>query len=364
MYKVKSPTKQVLDTYYDTYASRIQTLMRDLANGRITIPLKLGAARAIFLTLQVQKGSSTWYFLTTYSQEANLRKLLCGKWQDHLSIINDVEQQLPGQSWQKGMLKTEYDAGGYSIYGQDADGHNIVEDFNEILYWLFVDQIYEGKDTIVQFDKVAFVRSRGLSVCPYCGRQWIDLAEEGGRFSKPNIDHFLPKSKYPFLAMSFFNMIPACETCNKIENKGDLDPVVYPGYEMKLLNPHEFYDHAVTFSYEYNGRGENDERNFTVRSNAETDKLEEGYLTRLKLKAFYANQRIEVKDLYRRFTKVSSSWKKFLFNLGINRSFLQDVEERTLGYRLNDDEASQRPMYKFKKDLMMQLRREYGFKKL
>ena len=155
-------------------------------------------------------------------------------------------------------------------------------------------------------------------------------------------------------------MIPACETCNKLENKGDMDPVVYPRHEMKLLNPHEFYDRAVTFSYEYNGRGENDERNFKVKSETENDKLEEGYMTKLKLRGYYANQRMEVKDIYRRFTTASHSWKKFLYNLGVKDSFLQNLEERTLGYRLNEDEASQRLMYKFKKDLLMQLRKEYG----
>lgn len=361
MYKVKPPTKELLDTFYDKYSPRIQVLMRDVADGRITIPIKLGTTRAVHLTLQVQNGSTTWYFLTTYSQEANLRRLLCGKWQDHLAIIDDVEHRLPGQSWQKGMLKTEYDAGGYPIYGQDAEGHNIVDNFNEILYWLFVEQIYEGKDNVIQFDKATFVRDRGLCVCPYCGRQWIDMAEEGGRISKSNIDHFLPKSKYPYLAMSFFNMIPACETCNKIDNKGDMDPVVYPGYAMKLLNPHEFYDRVVNFSYEYNGRGENNEKNFKVKTETENDILEEGYVTKLKLRAFYANQRMEVKDVRRRFITASHSWKKFLYNLGVKDIFLQNLEERTLGYSLNDDEASQRLMYKFKKDLLMQLKREYGF---
>jgi len=360
MYKLNPPTQGVLDTFYVTYAPRIQALMRGVAAGLITIPLKLGTTRVVQLALQVQHGSLTWYFLTTYSQDANLRKLLCGKWQDHLSIIDDIERRLPGRSWQKGMLKTEYEAGCYSVYGQDADGHDVVEDFNEIMRWIFVDQIYEGKDKVVQFDKTTFVRNRGLNVCPYCGRQWIDIAEVDGRLSKPNIDHFLPKSKYPFLAMSFFNMIPACDTCNKIENKGEMDPVVYPRYEMKLLNPYEFYDQAVTFSYEYNGRGENDERNFKVNSEAENEKLDEGYLTGLKLRAFYANRQKEVKDVYKRFTTASNSWGKFLHNLGVKPSFLQDIEERTLGYRLDENEASQRLMYKFKKDLLAQLRREYG----
>jgi len=52
--------------------------------------------------------------------------------------------------------------------------------------------------------------------------------------------------------------------------------------------------------------------------------------------------------------------KKFLYYLGVKNSYLQNLEERTLGYSLNDDEASQRLLYKFRKDLLMQLREEYG----
>lgn len=203
MYRVKQPSEETLNSFYETYAPPIQTLMKDLAAGRISIPLKLGTTQSVQLTLQVQQGSPTWLFLDKYSKDSNLRVLLCGKWQDHLKIINYIDKSLSGQSWQKRMLKTEYDAGGYTIYGQDNDGNNIVEDFNEIMHWLFVSQIYEGGDSQAKFDKTAFVKERELLVCPYCGRQWIDIAEDGNRVSKPNIDHFLPKSKYPFLAMSF-----------------------------------------------------------------------------------------------------------------------------------------------------------------
>lgn len=63
-------------------------------------------------------------------------------------------------------------------------------------------------------------------VCPYCGRQRINVASlPGKRPSKPPIDHFLPKRKYPFLAVSFYNLIPCCTNCNELANKGDFDPL-------------------------------------------------------------------------------------------------------------------------------------------
>ena len=302
----------------------------------------------------------TWQFLTKYSQEANLRKLLCGDWNEHLSIIREVSQLFPNLSWQNSMTKGEYDLGHYAIYGKDNDGNDIVEDFNEIMRWLFVEQMYDGDRNGVHLDKTAFVRERGLEVCPYCGRMFIDMAEVENSVSKPYIDHFLPKSKYPFLAMSYMNLIPGCNVCNEASNKGTLDPLIHPALEPLLLNPHEFRDSAVTFSYSYNHRGENDERNFSVYSGAENGNLENGYLIELKLREFYSHRRLEVKDMYRRFTKSTNSMKKFLMRLGLKEFFLDDIEMRTLGYQPNDDEAPRRLMYKFNKDLLGQMKDEYG----
>ncbi len=361
MYKLKRPTNRTLSDYYDAYGPGIQTLMQQLKDGILLIPITLGSGKtAVKLTLQVQRNSATWQFLDRYAQEAHLRRLLCGDWNEQLNIIQEVCHLFPNLIWQKRITKESYNAGNYQTYGTDAAGHEVVEDFNRILHWLFVEQMYDGGNSGVRLDKTQFVRERGMMVCPYCGRQHIDMAEVQGSVSKPYIDHFLPKSKYPFLAMTYMNLIPGCNTCNEASNKGTLDPLTYPGLDPLLLNPHVFRNTAVTFCYKYGFQGENNAKNFSILSIAENDYLKEGYLTRLKLGEFYSHQQFEVKDLYRNFTKATNAMKKFLIRLGLKDHFLNNIERRTLGYNLNDDEAPRRIMYKFKKDLFMQLRREYG----
>lgn len=55
----------------------------------------------------------------------------------------------------------------------------------------------------------------GVNVCPYCNRSYTFIVgsdrEKGTRFQ---FDHFLSQSKYPFLALSFYNLIPSCHICN------------------------------------------------------------------------------------------------------------------------------------------------------
>lgn len=60
-----------------------------------------------------------------------------------------------------------------------------------------------------------------LRACPYCNRQYTFTIKEG-RIS-PELDHFKPKASYPELALSFYNLIPSCSTCNHTKLIGDID---------------------------------------------------------------------------------------------------------------------------------------------
>lgn len=55
----------------------------------------------------------------------------------------------------------------------------------------------------------------GIDVCPYCNREYTFTVSSGRTgITRPTFDHFLPKSKYPLLALSFYNLIPSCSICN------------------------------------------------------------------------------------------------------------------------------------------------------
>ncbi|KAA6347492.1 hypothetical protein EZS27_005047 [termite gut metagenome] len=66
-----------------------------------------------------------------------------------------------------------------------------------------------------------YIRKLGIKACCYCNAQLaITTEENNGKISgKYELDHFYPKSKYPFLCTSFFNLQPSCAHCNK--SKGD-----------------------------------------------------------------------------------------------------------------------------------------------
>ena len=69
----------------------------------------------------------------------------------------------------------------------------------------------------------------GKTTCPYCNINEITIEKRNPQRSKKNthimyleLDHYFPKSLHPYFALSFYNLIPSCHTCNATI-KGDID---------------------------------------------------------------------------------------------------------------------------------------------
>ncbi len=89
------------------------------------------------------------------------------------------------------------------------------------------DLFYSGfPQYIVEFDRKKFLRffwdsNEALGVCPACDAPRPDINEQ---YIHSDIDHFFPKSLYPFLSMHAANLVPLCTDCNRYV-KRDEDPV-------------------------------------------------------------------------------------------------------------------------------------------
>lgn len=90
-----------------------------------------------------------------------------------------------------------------------------------------------------------------VRVCPYCQRQYITKYEEEMKDNSKliiekttaDLDHFLPKNEYPYLALSLFNFIPSCQICNsrmKGKKAIKLEENIYP-YKKGFDDDFKFY---------------------------------------------------------------------------------------------------------------------------
>lgn len=84
---------------------------------------------------------------------------------------------------------------------------------DKVLSWLKELRDKIEKDEEFQWSVYKLVRIIGLNVCPYCDRQFITILETNKKY-RPQLDHFIPKSRLPFFAISLFNLIPSCGICN------------------------------------------------------------------------------------------------------------------------------------------------------
>lgn len=94
--------------------------------------------------------------------------------------------------------------------------------------------------------------------CPYCNENYIsvvDISEETDdtiiNKAYLDLDHFYSKSLHPYFALSYYNLIPCCHTCNSRE-KGDKEFCIlthqHPFHEsfntnyVFQINPNSFVD--------------------------------------------------------------------------------------------------------------------------
>jgi len=86
---------------------------------------------------------------------------------------------------------------------------------------------------------VEIISSTNLAACPYCNARKIEVVKGLFAVGTPDLDHFYPKSRYPFLATTLSNFIPSCWYCNqKFKREKD----TYQGYLHPLLKGTEKYN--------------------------------------------------------------------------------------------------------------------------
>jgi hypothetical protein len=65
-----------------------------------------------------------------------------------------------------------------------------------------------------------FAENFNFRTCFYCNKDFITNFNAKKEVSTFQLDHFYDKGTYPYLALSFYNLIPSCPTCNSSKVKG------------------------------------------------------------------------------------------------------------------------------------------------
>lgn len=228
-----------------------------------------------------------------------------------------------------------------------------IESFNKH----FPDIDYKGSEwcdfrkyMIGQYEKVRkkilykVLNSLNISVCPYCNRQYI-FGADNNRKVAAQFDHFYNKSKYPYLALSFYNLIPCCPTCNKAKGEEhiDINPYIEGfGNNGKLTIDSPL--NCILRNMNWDISFESDDRcktNIQAFALNELYKKHKDYAYEIVLKSI-ANQKGYYNDLKMSFSK-----------LGITDEIIDRV---IWGNYLDECQLSNRPLSKMTLDIIRQLK--------
>ena len=226
-----------------------------------------------------------------------------------------------------------------------------------------------------------YIRKIGIKTCVYCNAQFattscvqkITSAPKGKYMVKEDpitcydLDHNMPKSKYPYLCTNFYNLQPTCSSCNRRKGNRELGFSLY--YESDMDDPrplHFALDHRDITRF----RTTNDYRNIKVYlcntgqgtppSIADTTSLAGEFNSKLGVQAIYDEYSDIVEEILWNHKIYSNglmtALAKQLPSLGLNQF---SIKRFILGgFYEKETDFLKRPFSVMKEDIWEQLKKK------
>ncbi|MCT4664936.1 MAG: hypothetical protein N4A45_06850 [Flavobacteriales bacterium] len=265
-----------------------------------------------------------------------------------------------------------YDINGYNQYKENLkikkndelsseliSNRETYKKLHQILNEVFNYNSFVMKKGQNSYDGYQLAKNLGVQTCVYCNRLYTKtvikdfILKKKNKITRPEFDHWFPKSKYPLLALSFYNLIPSCHICNS-NLKGD-DDMSLDDYLHPYLDKESF--DKIKFSYVYkNSIGE---RTFEIQPNILDNENKKIIKTieSFKLKEVYEAHLDELNDLVALRDKYSDRYLDNLQSILTNSSNVSKNEIYRMAFGVYSEEGDfhRRPLSKMKKDILTEL---------
>ncbi|AOO65737.1 hypothetical protein [Sulfurospirillum halorespirans] len=202
------------------------------------------------------------------------------------------------------------------------------------------------------YDAYTLAQSLNVTVCPYCNRNYTFTVRSKNGSIRPQFDHFYDKVMYPILALSFYNLIPSCPTCNasiKGRKQFSLTTHVHPyieGFDDKA----RFALHVKDSSFYY------DEQGFDLKLGSNDAKAQKN-IEDFALEEIYKNHKDIVLELIQKSVMYNESYIEELMQNYEGTLFKneEDLLRLIFGGYISDEDLGKRPLSKLTKDILEQL---------
>lgn len=196
-----------------------------------------------------------------------------------------------------------------------------------------------------EYNAAKLVEKLGIIVCPYCNRNYINNVTYASRGIKrtSQIDHYFCKENYPFLAMSFYNLVPSCPSCNHIKSN---KRIYYSPYDVRFKS-----NNLMRFNYKIKSLDFIEDSsqieininslNRRINSNIDVFSLSSQYILHkdivqelLKRKIVYTDTKLkELKNDFKDIFKNDEDMKRTLFGNYLSEN---DLHKRPLAKLMSD----------------------------
>ncbi len=204
----------------------------------------------------------------------------------------------------------------------------------------------KAKEKSMNWGRHSLLTMMGIEVCPYCQRNYITNYndEYNKELTTADLDHFYPQAQYPYLALSLYNFIPSCHTCNSSMKGGapiGINTHIYPYTDSMeedikfTIETDSFMDNVFTKNQNLNI--DIDVNIVSKEGKEDTNRLEKikNSLKTFKLKEVYKNSHSKyVGDLIHNFQKYPKSYTKALGEIFLetpkesNEEIKKELEEK------------------------------------
>lgn len=200
-----------------------------------------------------------------------------------------------------------------------------------------------------------------IKSCPYCNSQYTLAIHDKtkGILTKFQFDHFYSKTRYPFLSISMYNLVPSCAACN--QGKGNIETSLKTHY-----NP---YSHSIAARSVFKLLYKPDVTKISI---GDVSKLNLKIDFRQKYKQYidYVNNHDSVFDIRESYQRHEDIVEDLLYKAIVyNSSFKKDMMKIKGLFKNNDriynrylignyskkEEILKRPLAKFTQDIAKQL---------
>ena len=216
-----------------------------------------------------------------------------------------------------------------------------------------------------KIDKKALVKITGVTVCPYCNRNFINVTEEA---NTSQLDHFFPKNEYPLFALCFYNLIPSCYGCN---NKKSTSKFYISPYDESITDIDELLKFSLnTKSADFINNSESID--IIIKddiSEEELKQLESKDKLSVRQKLLKDKYVIDTRSLYKLHADIVQEllWKHEIYNkdykLGLYQIFADsgksfsdsEIDRMIVGYYTDTENYGNRPLSKMVTDISKEI---------